>query len=797
MNGWDLLNKYSTVDTATMHKREGYYKSLQLFVLDITPIQRRHVGVYDLQLTNYFGASMATGFQLSIKCSDCECATSGYPHSILKEGEDDCVCGDGYYYWGNYSNFTCIPCPPGANCTGNPRIEDIITKPKFYRVSNFTDEFYACGGAGRPNASACIGGNQSRQCDDSTEGLLCNQCKKNYYLQGEKCQECPSSPISFEDLSTALKVSLTLATIALVKLTSDHLRGVKLLEAVLSTASKTETAVADTAEMFDAAEMFVLTFKITISWTQCLAPLLFVFSIPWPEEFKQVLRFIADMFAIFDPQIVLPKLGFGGVTCTIDTGFSASILPHMCLLPYVIFVLGLSYCVARIRTLREMRKIKKAAADLKKAEAEVAKAVLSRTIETFLFVIFLVYPSVCTKIFRIFKCEDYSGFEDPKLGIGGVTKKYLAAELRHECSTDHTQHARNVKLGYFFMIVYVIGIPAFLFLILWWLGEESRKKPTTKARWGSLYRTYKPHAYYFEIIVSARISPQLSELPRLLCQEMLRKMVLTGGLVLLAPGSSLQIVLGIVVCALYVVVLANLRPYIDKNIQPKSEERQAEEREAEEQETTDKISIRIRCQRWYNSFANGNSMSQLTGGQLFATLLLGLWIKAAKPTELQDVSNITSNCYNDDTANAVLLVLFTVTAFGLIGDLIQIVANNTKYFLDLVCIVDKAKTKTEGKNGDEQQHNNRATNTTTELLVQDIDTPVGFLDSEVVARSALSNAVNPADVTALVQKTSAAVTNILDSTAGLATTTNRRGRGGKQRSSRSDAASKSRLRVVV
>ena len=50
---------------------------------------------------------------------------------------------------------------------------------------------------------------------------------------------------------------------------------------------------------------------------------------------------------------------------------------------------------------------------------------------------------------------------------------------------------------------------------------------------GSLYGQYETRFYYWE------------------CIEMIKKMMLTGGLVLLAPGSSAQILLGILITLVY------------------------------------------------------------------------------------------------------------------------------------------------------------------------------------------------------------------------------------------------------
>jgi hypothetical protein len=71
--------------------------------------------------------------------------------------------------------------------------------------------------------------------------------------------------------------------------------------------------------------------------------------------------------------------------------------------------------------------------------------------------------------------------------------------------------------------------------------EEMTKK------YGSMYGPYEPPFWYFEII------------------EMMRKLVLTAGLVLVKPGSTAQILLGILVCFFYCVAQMNLKPLLEDN----------------------------------------------------------------------------------------------------------------------------------------------------------------------------------------------------------------------------------------
>ena len=88
------------------------------------------------------------------------------------------------------------------------------------------------------------------------------------------------------------------------------------------------------------------------------------------------------------------------------------------------------------------------------------------------------------------------------------------------------------------IVLFVIGIPVFTFIILHYhrhalFDEEHPDYPTLNDKYATLYEQYEPEFYYWEVCV------------------MLKKMLLTGGLVLVAPGTSVQILLAAVIALIY------------------------------------------------------------------------------------------------------------------------------------------------------------------------------------------------------------------------------------------------------
>ena len=89
------------------------------------------------------------------------------------------------------------------------------------------------------------------------------------------------------------------------------------------------------------------------------------------------------------------------------------------------------------------------------------------------------------------------------------------------------------------IFVYVVGIPALSFFTLYKnrkiisSSTPSDEKKKLDNSIGNLYNQYEPNFYWWE------------------CFEMLKKMMMTGGLILLSPGSSAQILLGILIVLVY------------------------------------------------------------------------------------------------------------------------------------------------------------------------------------------------------------------------------------------------------
>jgi hypothetical protein len=91
--------------------------------------------------------------------------------------------------------------------------------------------------------------------------------------------------------------------------------------------------------------------------------------------------------------------------------------------------------------------------------------------------------------------------------------------------------------------VIVFGIPLATFFLLQSMRHSLYENENTLEKYGSLYEQYEPECYAWEVLV------------------MLKKMALTGGLVLVAPGSAVQILFGALLALFYLLGAVRTAPY--------------------------------------------------------------------------------------------------------------------------------------------------------------------------------------------------------------------------------------------
>jgi hypothetical protein len=261
--------------------------------------------------------------------------------------------------------------------------------------------------------------------------------------------------------------------------------------------------------------------KLFVGFAQCLSYFPVTFdSIPWTEDLKRLMLF----FEIFS----FDFLSFlGDVGCVLQTSFLTKFHFHMALPPSLMLLLLLAYAVS----LR-----------LTKCSTKFTVESVSTAFYTLVSLTqFSLYIGVATRIFRLFKCHEIAG------------KWYLMADYSVVCF-ERSWNATAV-LGYMCMVVFVVGIPAVQFFVLWrnrkYISEDEcvsdedyARHLEIKARYGSIFDAYVSSCYYYDLI------------------DLLRRLILTGGLILIGNSEAVaQIFLGILICSLWLCLVLYTKPY--------------------------------------------------------------------------------------------------------------------------------------------------------------------------------------------------------------------------------------------
>ena len=275
----------------------------------------------------------------------------------------------------------------------------------------------------------------------------------------------------------------------------------------------------------DDIQVIVDRVKILYGWMQVFTALTFTYDIPWPSQLREMslgLNFINLDFGNL----------LGGSACTfalpyLDTMVASAILPFL--------LLGTIF-ISRVP-----------AWFLRKKHRQKQKAVQIKFIITLALIL---YPGLCTRLFSSLKVVTVQGLKSE----GGHSGDVLAVDYSVEAFGTH--HMPYVYLAIAGMVVFVIGIPFSVFFALRsnkkYLytsadsgGQHHRKHVDVVDEFGTLYLQYEPKYWYWEVTV------------------ILKKMLLTGAMTIIAPGSSAQLVIALLIVLVNMLFLVKLGPYVD------------------------------------------------------------------------------------------------------------------------------------------------------------------------------------------------------------------------------------------
>ena len=259
--------------------------------------------------------------------------------------------------------------------------------------------------------------------------------------------------------------------------------------------------------------------KIVFSYFQVVGQLGFLFGIKFPPLYSRVTSFIGGI-------VSLDFISFLPLGCMAPADFYSSLLAYTAL-PLVLSACLIGYYVS-----------------LSKKTDEKSVSTRNKIFETFLAITFVLLPSVSIKVFSTFACHD---FDDGS--------RYLIVDYSIDCNAS--THSLYWLYSGLMVLLYPVGVPFMYWYLLWKRRhllscdhrmkememsedralesalkerEANEEKHKTLKALSFLYGSYEPKYWWFEVF------------------ETLRKLVLTGFLVFVAPGTAAQVLFSLVMC---------------------------------------------------------------------------------------------------------------------------------------------------------------------------------------------------------------------------------------------------------
>ena len=186
----------------------------------------------------------------------------------------------------------------------------------------------------------------------------------------------------------------------------------------------------------------------------------------------------------------------------------------------------------------------------KKYAQDLKDAYYATTSKIIITTVLMLYPGICVRTFQVFKCKTLIKTGD--LYLNSPSLSVLQQDFRVGCfSAFHLPYitVAGVALG-----VYVVTIPLLLFYLLrksepfMFLKDETKSTPKhaqVKNSYGSLYLQYEDEYWWWELTV------------------MVKKMLLTGAMVVISPGTSMQVLVGLFIAIAYMLCVLKVAPFLE------------------------------------------------------------------------------------------------------------------------------------------------------------------------------------------------------------------------------------------
>ena len=436
-------------------------------------------------------------------------------------------------------NATCLPCPPGTDCTPGSTLAELPVRRGFFRHNAESTDVRLCPD-GRKTNSACKGaiGGTVEQCQPGTAGtycLLCNATSTNermFYVSASADAPATCALCGGRSGSTISLIVLFLALIGVA------IGAYLLIEKTMPAEQKERVSVRLGSINTHFTPMTKL--KVIFGCYQMSSKVPSVYEVTLPQDVVDLLNsassWITFGFESFS-STPLACLGLGGYT--------TRLLFYMIMPPVILMI-----CITPTLISACLKKSSKKRASIKSAlvdsgemkeaapeNTERSPTILEQILPIVLKVLFVLYPPITKVAFDAFPCHYFADSD------GLFRDGWLRADVQVQCGTP--DHARITTLATLAIIIYPIGITIFTAVLLFRASTDilaGHETPFTRAT-AFLHKDYDATAFYWELL------------------EMLRKFLLVGVFLLIDPGSIMQISVATVVCAAYLMVQLQAKPY--------------------------------------------------------------------------------------------------------------------------------------------------------------------------------------------------------------------------------------------
>ena len=336
--------------------------------------------------------------------------------------------------------------------------------------------------------------------------------------------------------------------------------------------------------------------KLIISFVQILSSMPVAFdSVPWPSNFKNFYFGLLGWVNLdFLSILVSPN------TCNLSLSPLDRFALHMLVPPMILLA-----CYASFRVMVVTLMCQKASGDGSAKEIRRAQRQIwwETTMKMLIVFTLLLYPGIATRTFSVFRCRSVDGISE---------MLFLAADMNVECWSSGSIHPGRVGLAVVSITVYIFGIPAAIFAILLknrvhLYDEKSPRHKEVKFELGGLYQqcacvwgfffgifwwrfcSYNFRVYFavlftlafmFHMSFSRPLSLPVSDFYDL-CSfvyflsdhercfwfelvQILNKMMMTGMLSVVAPGTPIQLLLATLVMAVHMLIILKLNPFLNQ-----------------------------------------------------------------------------------------------------------------------------------------------------------------------------------------------------------------------------------------